>query len=312
MRLQQIRYIMEIARCHSINKAALNLFITQPTLSAAVKDLEEELAITIFERSRKGVTLTIEGIEFLQLAEKLLQQADAITERYSKEKTPGPVHLQISCQHYAFVTEAFIHFLQQSAHEKYVFNVKETETLEAIEDVYRKDSALGIISLSPYNQAYLTQVLDRQGITFHELLQVTPHAFMRKAHLLACRKEISLDELAPYPIVVYEQDNPANKMTSEEMIILDDPQKLIYSHDRGTTNNIIASTDCYTIGTGYIIPGIIPDEITSIPLTGYGDQIQLGWIQLKNQELSPEAQTFLELIKDSLWNNYPGTGAGRH
>ena len=138
MRIQQIRYIMEIARCNSINKAALHLFVSQPTLSAAVKELEEELGIIIFERSHKGISLTVEGIEFIQLAEKLLEQVDFIHERYVLKTAGGPSRFQISCQHYAFVTEAFIQFLQQGTYSKYVYSVKETKTLIAIEDVYLK------------------------------------------------------------------------------------------------------------------------------------------------------------------------------
>lgn len=307
MRIQQIRYIMEISRYNSINKAALNLFISQPTLSAAVKELEEELGITIFERSRKGISLTVEGIEFIQLAEKLLEQADVIYDRYVLKTANSPFRFQISCQHYAFVTEAFIQFLQQVTYSKYVYSVKETKTLTAIEDVYLKKSVLGIVCLTPYNNSFITQVLDKWGITFCPLCNVAPHVFIRKTHPLADHDEIDLTELEPYPMVVYEQDSPGHHMVSEEIVILENPSKLIYTQDRGTTNNIIANTDSFTIGTGYLIPNIIPDEITSVPIKGFDKEIQLGWIHLPQRELDKDICTFLEFVKASLRRNYPNS-----
>jgi DNA-binding transcriptional LysR family regulator len=308
MRIQQVRYVMEIANCNSINKAAQRLFISQPTLSNAVKELEAELGITIFERSRTGISLTVDGIEFIQLAEKLLEQADFIKDRYALKDAGAPSRFQVSYQHYAFVAEAFIQFLQCMAPYRYVYNIKETKTLSAIEDVYLKKSALGIICLTPYNRRFITQVLDKWAIDFQLLSTVAPHVFIRKQHPLANKNSIELAELEQYPMLVYEQDNAGQQMLTEEMIILDNPQKLIYTHDRGTTNNIIANTDSFNIGTGYLIPRIIPDEITSVPLKGFDKQIQLGWIHLRRHELSEDATLFVKLISDSLWRNYPGEG----
>ena len=306
MRIQQLRYIMEIANYNSMNKAAQHLFISQPTLSNAVKDLEAELGITIFERSKRGISLTIDGIEFIQLAEKLIEQADTIKYRYAI-KDSGPLSkFQISCQHYAFVTEAFIQFLKAKAPSRYTYGLKETKTLDAIEDVHLKKSALGIICLTPNNKRFIAQVLDKWEIAFHPLSTVAPHVFLSKKHPLATKKVIDPAELEPYPMIVYDQDSPGQPMLTEELIITENPHKLIYTHDRGTTNNIIANTDSVNIGTGYLIPKIIPDEITSIPLSGFEKRMQLGWIHPQRSEPTEDVTLFVGFLKESILKNYPG------
>lgn len=142
MRLQQLLYVKEIARCRSMNKAAVRLYISQPSLSEAIRDLEKEFGITLFDRSRRGVSLTAEGIEFLQLADKVLADADELRNHYLIKNDVTRLHLQISCQHYAFVIDAFIHFLHTFQQERYTISLKETETITALEDVYLKKKCL--------------------------------------------------------------------------------------------------------------------------------------------------------------------------
>lgn len=189
MRLQQLLYVKEIARCRSMNKAAINLYISQPSLSEAVRDLEKEFGITIFERSRRGVSLTVEGIEFLQLAEKVIEDADELRNHYLLKHDINRLYLQISCQHYAFVVDAFIHFLNQFDAKQYTISLKETETITALEDVYLKKSAFSVVVRTDENRHYLQQVLDKWKLRFYQLMPVIPHVFLSKNHPLAGKKK---------------------------------------------------------------------------------------------------------------------------
>lgn len=306
MTINQIRYIVEIAKNESINKAAQILYISQPTLSNAIKELETELGIKIFQRSRRGVALTADGVDFLLLCEQLLAQADMIQERYAIKSNGKTPMFQVSSQHYAFVVDAFIHLLQSDVRERFVFRIRETKTITAIEDVHLHKSELGLIFLGASNEQIISQILNKWNIDFHELCTVTPHVFIRKNHPLAALDCIGVEQLQPYPMIVYEQESGGDPMLAEEMLVLENPAKIIYVHDRGTTNNIIANTDSFNVGTGYLIPGIIPDEVTSRPLANTNDIIRLGWIHLSRRKVSTEVLQFVELVNQSLQKYHPG------
>ena len=305
MTIQQLQYVVEVAKSDSINKAAQNLFISQPTLSVAIKELEDEIGTTLFQRSRKGIAITNDGIEFLRLAEEILSKLDYVKKSYLVKSAATISRFQVSCQHYAFVVEAFIQFMDKYKDARFHFTIKETKTLACIEDVYQRKSILSIIYLNSANENLIHRVLASKSIEFHELYTVKPHVFLRKTHPLAGKSRISAEDLAPFPMIAYEQEQ--GEYLGEEMIIVENPDKVISTQDRGTTNNIIANTDSYNIGTGYIIPGIIPDEIISIPLD-IDDEMQVGWISLANRELTDEIIEFISLIKASMKKHYPGKG----
>lgn len=308
MTLQQLGYVVEIARTNSMNKAAKNLFISQPALSNAVRELEREIGVAIFERTRKGVSPTAEGAEFLLLAEGVLFQMDRIKRRYSL-KDAAPVRFQVSSQHYAFVVDAFVRFLALHESVRYAFHVKETKTLEAIEDVHTRKSDLGVIFMTDTNEKSILRLLAKKRVTFHELARIKPHVFVGKHHPLASRTSVSMDDLVSYPAVIYAQsggDGPADETVMEEFVVAEAPEKVIYAHDRGTMNNIIVNTLGYNIGTGYLIPKIIPEEITSIPLIGMDDAMRIGWLHSANFEPSKNVFDFVELMEKSLFANFPG------
>jgi len=302
MTIQQLQYVVEVAKSDSINKAAQNLFISQPTLSVAIKELEEEIGTSLFQRSRKGIAITNDGIEFLRLAEEILGKLDYVKKSYLVKSASTISRFQVSCQHYAFVVEAFIQFMDKYKDSRFHFTIKETKTLACIEDVYQRKSILSIIYLNSANENLIRRVLTSKSMEFHEMYTVKPHVFLRKAHPLAGKSIISAEDLAPFPMIAYEQEK--GEYLGEEMIIVENPDKVISTQDRGTTNNIIANTDGYNIGTGYIIPGIISDEITSIPLD-VDDEMQVGWISLANRELTDEIIEFVSLVKASMKKHHP-------
>jgi len=134
MTLKQLRYVVTVADTGNITEAAAKLFIAQPSLTAAIREIENEYKVTIFDRSNKGVEVTAEGEEFLGYARQILEQADLIEERYTG-KTEGKTRFCVSAQHYSFAVEAFVELLKLYGGNKYEFHMRETQTYDIIDDV---------------------------------------------------------------------------------------------------------------------------------------------------------------------------------
>lgn len=109
MTIQQLKYVIKTVECGSITEAARQLFISQPSLSAALKDIETEFGIEIFYRTSKGISLSPDGIEFLSYARQIVEQAELLEQRYNNKK-PSKQLCSVSTQHYAFAVNAFVNF----------------------------------------------------------------------------------------------------------------------------------------------------------------------------------------------------------
>jgi len=303
MTLQQLRYVTEIARCGSFSRAADNLLVSQPSLSTAVSSLESELMITLFVRTSRGVKLSPEGQEFTKYAVSLLEQADALKSRFSG-KVHEEVRFSVSSQHYSFVADAFVKVMNGSDCKDTVFSLREGRTTDIIEDVQARRSEIGILYLSDSTRRYLLRLFDSKSCEFVPLKKVTPHVFVRPGHPLLSLSEASGENLEPYPFIYYEQGEVTPLILSEELLVLDAPRRKISVQDRATMENIIGKTDAYTIGTGYIIPGITGVTMASVPLKN-GPLMEIGYIKNKNTPLSKEAEQFCELLSQSLdqWEN---------
>ena len=290
MTLQQLRYIVEVSKCSTISKAAQSLFLTQPTLSKAIKDLEEELGICILERGSSKTRFTAEGTELLCYARQLLEQAQQIENRFVN-KAVEKQRVAVSTQHYAFATKAFIDLLNSESSQNYEFYFRECKTHEIIDDVFNKKSQIGIIFLSDSTSRYKN---------------FTAHVYIRKSHPLASASHVTMQQLEPYTCIAYEQDNNSLNF-AEETVDVSGFKKVVYVRDRATAHNIIANTDSYNIGTGCLIDGIVEKDIVSLPLEGYSEKMTVGWIKLKNTETSPAVEEYIDNIKKALTLSYTGT-----
>ena len=132
MTLQQIRYVITIAEKGSMNKASETLFVSQPTLTSAIRELEMEIGITIFIRTSRGVFLTAEGEEFLADARQLFQEYQWINDKYSDAKTVRQ-KFSVSTQHYSFVDKAFVETVKQFGTSSFDFSIREEETARVIQ-----------------------------------------------------------------------------------------------------------------------------------------------------------------------------------
>lgn len=295
MTLQQLKYALEVASKGSMNEAARSLFISQPRLSNAMKELEKEIKITIFIRTNRGVTVTNKGAEFLGYARQVLQQFNMLEEKYLSE-IPAKQHFSISTQHYTFAANAFVELVKEFGASEYEFTLRETKTYEIIEDVKNLRSELGIIYLSNYNESVLLKLLKERDLTFSELFTAKAHVFISKRHPLACKESINLEELEDYPCLSFEQGEYNSFYFSEEILSTRNVKKSIKVSDRAAIVNFMIGLDGYTISSGVFPKYLHGDDIIAVPLN-VDERIRVGIIQHRNVTLSRLGEIYVDALK---------------
>ncbi len=303
MTFQQIRYIVEIAKHNSISKAASALYVTQPSISKAVRELEADLGITILDRTNKGVLFTKEGTELLFYARMLLEQMESVVYHFNKEKTMDLTKVSISSQHYGFVIEAVANLMDYFAERKYELTIREGKTTDVIDDVYASRSVLGILSLTNLNKSFFERYFISKSLMFTPLASLRQHVFLRREHPLAHLTCITLEQLRDYPYLTYQQDDVLLHF-AEEAINVDNIRKLVYLKDRGTMNNLLSNTDGYNLGTGCIVNNYMNPNIISIPLES-NSLIQVGLVKRNDVFLSEEILVYIDFLKVALEKSMP-------
>ena len=298
MTLQQLKYIIEIVNCGSINEAAKRLYITQPSLSSAVKELETEMGIELFLRTPKGITLTSDGAEFLGYARQVVEQAGLLEQRYLNKK-PSRQLCSISTQHYAFAVNAFVNLIQKSGAEEYKFTLRETRTYEIIEDVKTLRSEIGILYQNPFNRKVIEKLLRENRLDFHPLFTAKPHIFVNILNPLAKKESVTLEDLQEYPYLSFEQGEFNSFYFSEEILSTVFHKKSIHVSDRATLFNLLIGLNGYTISTGIVSADLNGDNIISVPLL-VDDHIQVGWIANHQIQLSKQAEAYLTELQNVL------------
>ncbi|MCR5755451.1 MAG: LysR family transcriptional regulator, partial [Acetatifactor sp.] len=251
MNIQQIKYVLEVAGASSMREAATKLFVSQPALSASIRDLEDELGILIFERTNKGISLTDEGREFITYAKKAVGQYEILEERYLS-KDSDKERFSVSTQHFTFPIKAFTEVIKTIDSEKYVFSIHETRTRDVLEDVRTLKSEVGVISFSGANEGVIKKLFKEYQLEFTPLMRRETYVYVWKNHKFAGRKEISLEELSDYPCVSFDQSDDSNFYLTEEAMADYDFKKMIKSDDRATSMEIIADLQGYAIGSGML------------------------------------------------------------
>lgn len=296
MTLQQLRYVIKIVEYGSITEAAKQLYITQPSLSAAIKDLENELGIEIFHRTSKGISLTVDGREFLSYARQVIEQTELLERRYM-DKKPSKQLCTISTQHYAFAVNAFVELLLGLDVDEYEFTLRETRTYEIIEDVRDYRSEIGIIYLSDFNEKVINKLLVENHLTFNLLFEADPHVFISSRHPLAGREAINLDDLEDYPFLAFEQGINNSFYFSEEILSTVPRKKTIHVSDRATLFNLLIGLNGYTICSGVLSSDLNGDNIISVPLLTE-EKMRIGWIANEKTHLSQLSLDYIEKLKD--------------
>lgn len=298
MTLKQLQYIVTVAETGNITEAAKRLFIAQPSLTAAVRELEKEYGFSIFIRDNKGVQPTPEGDEFLGYARQVLEQAKLIDERYTGSHK-GKQRFCVSAQHYSFVVEAFVELLKECNSDKYEFHMRETQTYDIIDDVAHLRSEIGILYLNNFNETVIRKTLRDNELTFKKLFTAKPHVFIGKNSPLAKKRSLSLADLKPYPRLSYEQGNHNSFYFSEEILSTVDCDKEIVVCDRASLFNMLIGLNGYTICSGVISEELNGSGIIAKPLK-VDDHMEIGYILPANIPPSQLTQKYIEKLKQLL------------
>lgn len=295
MTLQQLRYAVKVAEQGTITDAANELFIAQPSLTKAIRELEKEMGITIFDRTNKGITVSREGEQFLAYARQVLEQADMLEEKYL-HKSGGKQSFCVSTQHYSFAVNAFVELIETYGGEEYDFSLRETQTYEIIEDVASLKSEIGMIYLNSFNETVVRKILKSKDLEFRELFVAEPHIFISKNHPLADRRSVTMEELKPYPYLSFEQGEHNAFYYSEEIFSTVVRQKNIRVRDRATLFNLLIGLNGYTVSSGVIDAELNGPDIIAVPLSEQGE-MHIGCLTHRKSHLSRLGTAYLEALK---------------
>ena len=300
MTLNQLNYVITIAEQGSINKAAQQLYISQPSLTSAVQELERELGIVLFHRSGRGVTLTNDGGEFLLYAKQLYGQYEEILDKYGKNGSLKK-KFGVSAQHYSFAVKAFVDMAKQFDMSKYEFAMRETRTAEVIRDVS------GVLYLSDFNRKSLEKLLRTAGLEFHPLAKCRAYVYLWKGHPLAGQAAISFEQLRPYPCLAFEQGDNSSFYLAEEILSTNEYPRIIRANDRATMLNLMVGLGGYTLCSGIISQELNGNDFTAIPFQedeeNHNSIMEIGYVVRKNTFLSKMGELYIEALKEALKNS---------
>jgi len=293
MTIQQCIYILEIHNTGSFSEAARKLFVAQSSLSTSVKCLEDELGIKIFERSKNGAVLTIEGAEFVRYASEIVSKNDFILNRYKKPQLGS--RLSVSTQHYDFIADAFCRLVTENEDTEYSLSLQEKETYDVIHDVEIAYSDIGIIAVEDQNFDIMNRYLQNKEISFSPIFKVSPHVFLRRGHPLSSESFLLYEMLNNYPFLSYEQGAHKDSWFKEEMISGEFASKHIVISDRATLMNVLIKTDAYTVGTGIMPSALNEGKIISVPLKS-NSCYSVGYITRDDRKSTPILEKFISAI----------------
>ena len=294
MTLQQLKYVITVAETETITEAANQLFISQPSLTNAIHELEKEMNIVIFNRTNKGISLSKEGEGFLGYARQVLEQAAILEDKY-KRNGGGKKQFCVSTQHYSFAVNAFVDLIKEYGQEEYDFSLRETQTYEIIEDVARLRSEIGILFLNDFNQAVINKILKSYDLEFHLLFIAKPHVFISRSHPLAEKKVITNQELEIYPYLSFEQGEHNSFYFSEEIFSEFERKKNIRVRDRATLFNLLIGLNGYTVCSGVIDKKLNGSEIIAVSLADESD-MRIGYITHRKGIISRLGNFYLEAL----------------
>lgn len=295
MTLAQLRYAICVADTHSMNEASRSLFISQPSLSTSIKELENEIGLELFKRTNRGVTVTPEGEEFLGYARQVVEQYQLVEERYI-EKKDVKKKFSVSMQHYTFAVKAFVEMVKQFGMDEYEFAVHETKTYEVIEDVRNFKSEIGILYLNDFNRKVLTKLFAESNLEFWPIQDCGIYVYLWKGHPLAEKKEIALEELEDYPCLSFDQGTNNSFYFAEEVLSTYQYKRLVRANDRATMLNLMVGLNGYTLCSGILCEELNGEDYCAVRLKS-NEIMTIGYLKRKGIALSPLGQKYLEELR---------------
>ena len=294
MTLQQLKYALTIADCGSMNEAAKQLFISQPSLSETMKELETEIGLDIFLRSNRGIVITPEGEEFLGYARQVTEQFGLLQSKYIDKKVKEK--FSVSTQHYTFAVKAFVETVKQIGMEQYEFAVHETTTISVIENVKNFKSEIGVLYENDFNEKVLNKMFKENGLEFVELFSCDTFVYLWSGHPLAKQDVITMEELDEYPCLSFDQGKNNSLYLAEEMKSTYEYRRLIKANDRATLLNLMIGLNAYTLCSGIICEDLNGDDYKAVPLKET-EKMRIGYIKRKGAKVSHIGELYIEELK---------------
>lgn len=300
MTLTQLHYMIVIADTKSLNRAAEQLYVSQPSLTSAMKELENELGVTLFYRSGRGVTLTNDGTEFLLYAKQIYSQYESVLEKYGKGGTYKK-KFGVSMQHYSFAVKAFVDMAKEFDMSKYEFAIRETKTVEVIRDVSTMKSELGILYLSDFNRKAMGKLLKTANLEFYHLIDCQAYVYIWKHHPLAKEESISYEQLEGYPCLSFEQGDNSSFYFAEEILSTNEYTQVIRTNDRATMLNLMVGLNGYTLCSGIICEELNGSDYLAVPFRDDAQNpnstMEIGYVVRKNTILSRMGELYIDKLK---------------
>ena len=295
MTLQQLRYVIEVAKTGSMNVAAKQLFVSQPSLSMAIRELENDVHISIFERTTKGVVITAEGEEFLGYARQIINQVELLEDKYIEA---GQIKKKfgVSAQHYSFAVKAFVEMVKGFDMDKYEFAIREARTYDVIHDVVTGKSEIGILYTNEFNEKVLNKIFKDNQLEFIHLFTCEGYAYLWKNHPLAGKKVIALEELQDYPCLSFEQGDNNSFYFAEEILSTYDFKKTIKSNKRATNLNLMVGLNAFTLCSGIICEELNGSDYIAVKLAEEVT-MDIGYIKRAHMSISEIGELYIEEIK---------------
>lgn len=294
MTLQQLKYALTIADCGSMNEAAKQLFISQPSLSETMKELETEIGLDIFLRSNRGIVITPEGEEFLGYARQVTEQFGLLQSKYIDKKVKEK--FSVSTQHYTFAVKAFVETVKQIGMEQYEFAVHETTTISVIENVKNFKSEIGVLYENDFNEKVLNKMFKENGLEFVELFSCDTFVYLWSGHPLAKQDVITMEELDEYPCLSFDQGKNNSLYLAEEMKSTYEYRRLIKANDRATLLNLMIGLNAYTLCSGIICEDLNGNDYKAVPLKET-EKMRIGYIKRKGAKVSHIGELYIEELK---------------
>lgn len=317
MNLQHMQYIVEIANCGSISKAAQNLFVSQPYLSKILREVEAQYHISIFTRGKHGITPTESGRLFIDMAKDLLDQARHFQKTF--EDNRDSYHLRIASGTFSHSIDAFIRMINSLPDTSLRFSYKETSNANVINDIYTQRADIGVILLSDKNAQDTYELLQARRIECHKLFENDTWLLTRADHpLLQKEGSITLEDLYQYNLVIYPQHMDPEIRATETSMLSDEPANLfdlnrftqiITVQNRAALHNILTMTNYIGIGTSPILDQETLYNLASLPLpaelakknihNGYA----MYYLHLKDHELPKAARVYITFLENYYGRN---------
>lgn len=295
MTLQQLKYAITIADSKSMNEAAKKLFISQPSLSSSIHDLEKEIGTELFIRNNRGVVPTPDGLEFIGYARQVVEQYRLIEDRYVDKKEIKK-KFSVSTQHYTFAVKAFVELVKKIGMDEYECAVHETKTYDVIQDVKTFQSEIGILYLNDFNSQMLQKIFRENDLEFTELFSCKTYVYLWKGNPLASKKLITMEDLEEYPCLSFEQGSNNAFYFAEEVLSTYDYKRIIKANDRATLLNLMVGLNAYTLCSGIICEELNGGDYCAIPLDSE-EEMMIGYISRKGVPLSPLGRMYLEELE---------------